>query len=303
MKHLLSLVILAISHLATSAQNTVTDSSATCIAYWKKGEEKVFLINHKKEKLKDGVRQSGEDIHYEAHLTVKDSSAAGYTIEWTNRNYSSPTNNPMVKGMNFLYNDLHFLYKTTEAGAFVELVNWEEVRDFYVNLAALSVPRDNDTAQEIMNKTKAMFSSREAVEAAMIPEIQLLHLPYGYEFSTQKQVGETTLPNLFGGDPIPALQTIRITHLDPEAYTLAMTQEIDRANASAFLKDMFQRLGVTNTASTEEINRVLQSFEISDSREFTVGVQTGWLSQVWYQKVVKADTMKQLESYRIAEKK
>lgn len=303
MKHLLPLMLLIATHLTAAAQNTITDTSATCIAYWKKGEEKTFLVHHKKEKYDGTTALSVADIRYEAHLTVKDSTAEGYTIEWTNRNYSSPTNDPHVKGMNFLFKDLHYLYRTNEAGAFVELVNWEEVRDFYVNLATLSVPKDNDTAQEIMNRTKAMFASREVVEATLVPVIQLLHMPYGYEFSTQKQVGETTLPNLFGGDPIPALQSFRITELNPSAptYTMVMTQEIDKGNASSFVKDVLKKLGAPET--DEEISKVLTSFEVTDNREFTVQLKSGWLSKLSYRKVVKADAARQVESYQVMEKK
>jgi hypothetical protein len=305
MKKLLISLSLLLTCFNVFAQNKTTDSSATCVAYWKNGEQKVYLINRTREKYEGNELKSKFDYTCEAHIHIKDSTKEGYTIEWVNKNYQSPTGDPNIKAMNVLYKGLKFLYKTDETGAFKELVNWEDVRDFYINLAAFSIPKNNDTAREAFNKTKAMFQSREVVEASLIKEVQLLHIPYGYEFSTTGQNAQTTLPNVFGGNPIPAIQTIRISELKPGtgSFQIAMTQEIDKLNATSFVKDIIKMFGTPDPKTSEEIDSVLSNFEITDTRAFTVQVNSGWMSKVVYKQMAKADAMKQTETYTIVEKK
>ena len=258
------------------AQNRLTDSSATCIAYWKNKEKKVYVVNHIKEKQEGNAPLTRTSYTYEAHIAVMDSTGEGYTLQWQNRNYYSK-DEPGVAELNALFENLKVLYKTDGTGTFLELVNWEEVRDFYLDLARLSLPK-NDTADAIWEKTKALFQTRRAVEGTLIKDVQLFHTFFGSEYGTRKLTAETKLPNAFGGDPIPALQTVQITRLQKTSltYTVRTTQVIDQKNAMAMIKDIMKHFGAPEPKTMQEAETLLSNFNISDDAEMELQVKTGW---------------------------
>ncbi len=84
MKSLLTILFATISILGI-AQNVTTDTSVTCVAYWKKGEQKKFLIARSKENLDSGKLKSEGVFAYQAEVLIKDSSDKGYVIQWVFR--------------------------------------------------------------------------------------------------------------------------------------------------------------------------------------------------------------------------
>lgn len=300
MKKLISFCMFFAAGFTVAAQNRLTDTSATCVAYWKNKEKKVYVVNHAKEKKEDNKLQSQVAYSYEAHIIITDSTEEGYTLEWKNRNYQS--DDPNISYLNTFFKDLKFVYKTDGTGSFLELLNWEEVREVYLNLAMLSIPKDNDTAQAILEKTKALFGTQEAVENTLIKDVQLFHTFFGNEYGTRKQVVETTLPNAFGGQPIPALHSIQVTRLqkaDP-TYTVRATQEVDRINGATFINELMQHFGIPAAQNDKELQELFNNFGMNDETEMDLQINSGWPARLQFKRIAKMMNILQTETYHFS---
>jgi hypothetical protein len=300
-KYVLVIVLIDISVLSL-AQNTMTDSSATCISYWRKGEAKTFNIRHLKEKYVSGKLASRFSFSHIAHATVLDSTKTGFTVQWVfELAEAAKKANPLIGDSLPVYNGMKMVCRISEMGEFIELTNWEEVRDTYIRMTEIALPKDMDsTGKAIMEKTKALFATKQMTETALIREIRLYHLPYNSEFTKTPLRVKSTLPNPFGGDPMPAVQTYKITELNPQQdyFRLTIEQEIDQEGAEQILKGIFEKL-MPKTDTTIDIKKTLDSFEITDTNEYKVIASTGWIKRIFFKRKVKNADIIQTDSYLI----
>lgn len=119
-KHLFLSFFIVLS-LGLYAQNTYTDSSVTCVAYWKKNDVRAFTITKQEEKNLDQARSEVKLIAYDVTIRVLDSTKEGYKLEWKQGNVR-------IKGMDSVSNALagkllsgvKFIYSTDDIGSFKE---------------------------------------------------------------------------------------------------------------------------------------------------------------------------------------
>ena len=290
------------------SQNRFTDSSATCIAFWKNGETRMLQIKHGKEKYDSSVLTSKTVVTYEAHLKIIDSTTDGFTIEWIYKNFKSTNiDDKSIAGMNTIMEGLKILYKTDDVGSFSELLNWKEVRDFSFNTIehTISSKSENKITNAALNQLKAMFQSKENIEAVLIREIQLYHTPYGTEYNIRGETIETELPNISGGAPFPAIITVKLNTLDlkNDFCNVSLNQIIDKGKAGPIIVDLLKRLGGSNGKEADVSNKDIEDMEISDSNEFTYSIKSGWLSKIIYKRTATIAAMKQIETYEITKSK
>lgn len=301
-------LLLLISTFCSIAQNRVTDTSATCIAFWKNGEYRILQITHGKEKYDSTKLKSNTSITYEAHIKIIDSTTNSFTIEWIYKNFSSSDlNEQSLAGVNTIMEGLKIIYKTNDLGSFSELLNWQEVRDFYFNTLekSLSSNPENKETNTAMNQVKAMFQSKESVEAVLIREIQLYHTPYGTEYTLSGETIETVLANISEGPPFPAKITIKLNELNPEKdyCNVSLNQTIDKEKAGSIIIDLLKRLAGSSTKDADINKKDIENMEISDLNEFVYSINTGWLFKVIYKRTATISNTKQIETYEITEKK
>lgn len=286
------------------AQNTVTDTSATCVAYWQKGAVKTFSITHRKEKQQAGKPVTQSVVSYDAYLRIIDSTQAGYTIEWTQQNYRSEGVDPQTMALtNSLMQGLKIIYKTDDIGTFKELVNWKSIRDFWIGKMEASVDKSDKNAVEAMKKTKALFQSKESLEAVLIREIRLYHMPYGVEYTYKGQQVEILLPNITGGEPFPATIHLQLTEINPskDACHIRMVQTLEKEKGRALLIAMLQKLFAAQLGDSD-IEKEIKVLEMTDTNEFDLTLSTGWLSKASVKRMVNIGGVTQVETYNIIEK-
>jgi hypothetical protein len=300
MKYLLCVLFAFTGYLAFS-QNADKDSSANTIAYWKKGEHKVLSIVHSKETFSQGKLKSTFSIGYNADILVLDSTASGYTLQWT---FSLPEKtikeNPSVVGSLPVYEGMKMVFKTSQVGAFLELSNWQEVKDAYIKMMEISLPEKLDSAaQAAIDKSKELFNSKEMVEASLIREIQIFHSNYGYKFTKSEIKAETELANPFADEPLPAIQTFRISELNPgqDYFKLIIEQEIDKKGATKFFENFLKKMKFDNSTIESETKKMLSSFEIKDHSEYQFILSTGWLRKIDFTRSAKNAETNQIDSY------
>ncbi|MBK7376256.1 MAG: hypothetical protein IPJ02_12040 [Chitinophagaceae bacterium] len=299
--------LLLVSAYNSHAQNRITDTTATCIAFWENKETHVYHITHIKEKSESGKTKTKAEASYEAHIKIIDSTADGFTVEWVYKNFTAPGQpETVLSSLNTLMEGLKVVYKTDDVGSFSELLNWQEIRDFSIGNYELAIKNKNQDKEFVaaLNQVKAIFQSKENIENLLIKEVRLFHSPYGMEYSTQGMVTETKLPNALGGEPFPATITFRAEEInkDNDHCKVIMNQEIDKRKAGPIIAAMLKKLSPSPIRDEETMRKQVKDMEISDLNEFTYAISSGWLKKIRFKRVSSLGNLKQTETYQFIKK-
>jgi hypothetical protein len=302
MKMILGLLTLFFSFSGYS-QSAAKDSSVNCVTYWRLGETRTYSIIHEK----SSVNESGNIVPfrfaYLAQVSVIDSTSNSYTIKWK---FQLPEEykmmSPRIVDSLPVFNGMEMIYKVSEMGAFLELLNWEEVRDTYFRQMDMSMSKNRDsTAAATLAATKKMFSSKQMVEATFIKEIRLFHEPYGYKFTMAGASAETQLPNPFGGEPFPAHQIYKLTALDKvkNSFTLVFQLNIDKGNVNKLIDPILKNMNIIKDAEIDKAEKG-NSYDLQDYSEYHVVSSTGWISRLLYKRTMSIGKTWQSDSFTIA---
>jgi hypothetical protein len=305
---ILTLVILTTFSGNSAAQNRTTDTSATCISFWKNKEAKVYQIRHSKEKFNTTKGNIKSEATYEAHIKVTDSTAEGFRIEWVYKNFKvAGISDNSINSLNAILEGMKIVYKTDDVGIFTELVNWEAVRDYalsnYEKIVAKAA--ENSEFAAALKQVKAIFQSKENIEALLIREVQLFHSPYGVEYTLTGVVTETELPNVTGGAPFPASVTIKLEELNTKMdyCKVSLNQIVDKGKAGPIMAALLKKLAGSQKVDEEEIKKQAKDLEISDLNSYNYALSSGWVNNLVYKRIANVGISKQIEIYEITAQK
>lgn len=289
-----TLILLSFS---VHSQNIPTDSSVTCVAYWKKGDTRQIFITKTLQKWKKGSVTESGTARYKAILRVLDSTSTGYKMEWT---YVKPDGADNAgAGLEDLFFNQKIIYTTDDVGIFDSLANYQQILKLVeasIDLLKKQSVKKPGT-DSVMEIVKSVFNSRESIENFLLQEINLLHSPYGTEYLLAKQNYPTALPNIFGGEPLPAILSLyKISHdLKKDQARLAIDQELDQQAGAQLIRDMIKKF-----TSGEELDEDLPSaLIVSDHMEFDMQLSTGWMQRVHMTREVKYGDSRKREVYEI----
>jgi hypothetical protein len=280
------------------AQNVTTDTSATCVAYWSKGDVKKFLVTKTSVKYQAGKETERTEGTYETVMTVKDSTEKGYTIEWQCKPVKAGNTNSPGDVVNVLLDQLKIIYTTSETGAFESLINYEEVKKSIQESTKLILGNVNQTPEikKVVQQIMTAFESREAIENVILREISAYHSPYGIEYSSRNpQVAGAELPNIFGGDPIPATLTLALAKLDEpkDLAVISIDQKIDKGKAGDFIREVFIKLGAP--ADVVNDDKKFGSIDIHDNYQYDLTLSDGWIKKVVSKREIKLMDMRKVD--------
>jgi hypothetical protein len=195
------------------------DSTAQAIGYWDKKEKQSYTVSTEKYKVNGNDTTHREFIQYDIDVTVTDSTATSYTIEWLYKNIQVKGGEKLVQKLASISENLNVVIKTNEMGVFQEVVNWKDVQRAIKE--ALSVLKkefkDVPKIDALLNPIEARFISKEGIEANAITEIQQYYTFHGARYTLNEELSaKIQLPNNFGGSPIDADLTLRLDELNPD---------------------------------------------------------------------------------------
>lgn len=282
------------------AQNKVTDTSATIVGYWQKGDKAKLSFTQTKERYKNGQLGSRGSSTCMIDFLVADATENSYTIHWKygNIKLSETSPNPQVDKLSKLTEGITLVYQTDEMGTFKELLNWKEVQKIVYD-AVDSVGRQVNKGEmnAILSQLKNVYASKESIEQIVIRDVQLFHSLYGGDYVLkQKLVADTELPNFLGGEPFPAILTIEMTELKPrDKYCkVQILQTINKEKATKLISDFVEKLSAGKSKET-----VIPAIGISDFNEFEVELNKGWVLRAFYKRIAEAENIKNIETYEI----
>jgi hypothetical protein len=129
--------------------------------------------------------------------------------------------------------DMKVIFKTDELGAFTEVVNWKEIRD-YIQKATTSLSKEFAVILEmdkLLKQIAVTYSSKEAVESAAIKDIRQFHTFHGAKYKLGEVLkGQLKVPNLLGTEPFDSDFTIYLSEINEadNNFIMRATQEVNK---------------------------------------------------------------------------
>ncbi len=254
------------------------DSKISFVAYWSVGDSYDYKVFKTTQQWSDDKLVKDQHNNYTAKFTVLEETDSSYIIKWTyetnlGNNYDIPEvyNDKLSK-----YNISEIIYKTSELGEFIEILNWNEISEFMNTLfdeMILLMADDDEVKKKALISAllpiKQIYSSREGLEQLAFKELQYLHFPLGLEFDVNEPMTyDDELPNMFGGEPISAIANIMFDYIDYEEKYCSLKHEIsiDPNGTKEFLRQFFIQMKFDEN----EINKALETavIRIDDRNTF-----------------------------------
>lgn len=290
-KNTLLLIVFLIIYLNIFAQK---HKQISFIAYWNLGDTYTYQITKVKLKQKNNIPTENNIRTYKATFEVIDSTNSEYTIKWTLDNFSTNELNIPVeileKTSQYSLNEV--IYKTTETGVFIEIVNWQEIAE-YMNASFNSIIQYFVTEKGISKESfeKSLyplmntFTSKEGIEQVLLKEIILFHTPMGYMYDTNKKIKyKDLLPNVFGGPHLNANGVMFFKNIDTSysRCTIINELEINNNDAKKFLKDFMLRIGINELEVNKSIKK--SSLKIKDRKTLDYFYYPGIPNKIEYKR-------------------
>jgi len=185
-------------------QISVKDSTVQVIGYWEKQETQSYDVSYEKFKIKNKDTISREIMKYEVDIKIIDSTENSYTIEWFYKNYSIDTENELVRKLTSITNDISVKIRTDELGAFIEIVNWEEVRDYLTKVTEnlKDELKDVPNYEKIIANVMSIYSTKESIEANAIKDAMQFYHFHGLKYKLGEELeGKLETVNNYGEKP------------------------------------------------------------------------------------------------------
>lgn len=288
------LLILALSLLSGVAQCQINseDNSVQIIAFFDKGEKQTYDFLYEKAKVKGTDTTTTVKVKYKVDITVVDSTATSYTIEWKYRDYHIDNADLMTKKLLAMYEGLVIRFTTDELGSVTAFENWEEIRDHNKKMMdiVLGDLKNDKTIRAIMEK----FMTREVIESSMTKDIAMFHSFHGIGLSMDEVIEEEIEEESpLGGKPIKSAITLELEQIDVENsdFIVKFYQSFDSSAIGDIMTSVVGEFIDTIPADvTEKMNEA--------SLEDYLGAQiheSGWLITAYYERVITIDDMTGIE--------
>lgn len=249
----LILLLLATSLTTIStAQINLKDSSVQTVGYWDKKEKQVYSVITDKFKVRAKDTVSRARLTYDVEITVIDSTAKSYTLEWAYSNFKSTSTDKLRKKAEQAPQGLKILVKTDEMGSFEEVLNWKEVRDHMLRSTDLMRAEfgSDKNFDIVMKEIEKLYATKENVEAIAINDIQQFYMFHGGKYTKGEPAeGRIEIPNVFGGKPFDAEVYIYLEEInnDESNYILRYEQSVDEkqlmAAATEYVTNIAKKIG------------------------------------------------------------
>jgi len=300
-KELITILLLAIG-MTSFGQINMADSTAQVISYWEKGEKQNYSMTAEKIKIKGSDTTIREMTTYNVEITVINNNEKTYTIEWLYKDIKSNSQNPIVQKLMNITKDMKVVFKTDEFGAFIEVVNWKEIKE-YIQKEVSTLRKDFKEIQEMDNVIKQIettYSTKEAIESASIKDIQQFHSFHGAKYKLGDVIkGQIKVPNLYGTEPFDSDFSLSLDEIN-EADNNFIIRSTQQVNIEQLTNATFDYL--TKMAKTMNIEP-LKREELKDLKNETLTATrmhgTGWVVYSVQTTTITSDNVTNIEERTI----
>ncbi|WP_397447259.1 hypothetical protein [Polaribacter sp. R77954] len=298
MKNKIAIILVLLLSIKTYGQISLKDSTVQVIGYWSKLDKQSYDISFEKLKIKNKDTIARELIKYEVDLKVIDSTPNSYTTEWHYKNFEIDTDNKLVKKLTSISNDISVLIKTDEFGSFMEVINWQNVRD-YLNEVSEKLKTElkhiPNSAQIIENVMK-IYSSKKSIEANAIKDAIQFYNFHGVKYKLGEEIsGDLKVSNNFGGKPFDTKVKFSLDEINAEDGNsiIRMKQVVNSKQLTNETYNYLKKIGTFGKNIPK-----LKNFPSLTNETYTasrIHGETGWVIYSIETKEVKAENTTNIE--------
>lgn len=255
MRKILTAGLMLLLIMRVNCQIYTADSTTQVIAYWDKDEKHTYIISNEKLKIQGGDTITRDFTKYEVDITIRDSTKNGYLINWFYHDYKVETDNELIIKLSSIIEDMNVQIKTDDLGVFVEVVNWEEIRDFIFKgtLMLKQELKDIPNIEKVIIQMENMYNSKQTIEASAINEIIQFHYFHGLEYKLLEEYSyDNKLTNMFGGEPFNAKVNYWLDEInyDDNNAVYRMHQSVDSVQLTNETFDYLTKMAATMQTPT-----------------------------------------------------
>ncbi len=250
MVKILAFIILILMSVRLHSQINLNDSTAQVIGYWDKDEKQSYVVTQEKYKIKGSDTTSREVYKYVVDISVVDSTADSYVIDWFYRDHEFHSENELLNKLSSIMEDVTVRVKTNELGVFQEVLNWEDVREcIFKGTRLLAQETKNIPNMDLLiRQLENTYSTKASIELGAISEMQQFYTFHGakYEFG-QEYNADMKVANLYGGEPFDTKVTVWLDEINSEDnnFILRMIQVVDPEQLTAAVFDYLTKMAET----------------------------------------------------------
>ena len=197
--------------------------------------------------------------------------------------------------------DLSLLYNVDKISGQAELVNWQEVQamiqkdyDNVLTLIHKVAPETNEYTATVFGNIKALFETKESIEAAMMNEIDFILEPFQNDFifgDTVVHINRSENP-FKPTDSITQITKLYLANFDSEKSTCEIHKTID-LNLTEFKQMMTDMmLKFVDAENEEEVIKMKNEIDLLDFKVHNRTAMTYDMNTTWPLKVVKEYNVK-----------
>jgi len=219
MRTFIFLQFIFIFSIQTNGQINVKDSTVQVVGYWDLNEKESFQVSYKKYRIKESDTTFVVVSNYDVDITIKDSTANSYEIEWFYKNYNIKSENKIIKRMSKIAENMSVIIKTDEFGAFVEVKNWKEIKEYIDNIinSWKKEFKDFQNIDKIIERTSIIYNSKEAIESNAIKDILQFYTFHGGQYLLNETLtGNLFVRNNYGGKPFDTKVEVTLDEINFE---------------------------------------------------------------------------------------
>lgn len=234
-------------------QINMADSTVQVIGYWDNNEKQLYEVTHEKFRVQSFDTTAREFLKYVVDVTIVDSSANSYTIDWFFHDYDFQTDNELLKKISSIAEDMTVTIRTNELGAIREVVNWKEIRDYIYKGTKMfkKETKEIPNMNKLIKQIESMYSSKESIEAAAIKEIRQFYIYHGGKYKLGEEINASMkVGNLYGDEPFDADITLSVDDINSDDNNSIIRME-QTVNSEQLTKTTFDYL--TQMASTLQV--------------------------------------------------
>lgn len=263
-RNIVSLLFICFS-LSLFAQINDADSTVQVISYWDKNEKQTYLITSTSIKVENDVDTTeNEVISYKIDVEVIDSTENSYTIKWTG--YDIETAGIEDKVMEEIVkatSNYEIIFKVTEMGEFVELLNLEDIKKEYEKAFKLIREgyKDLEGIDLVIDAVERNLLTDEVIITGSTELINHFHMFHGMKYKLGEEINAVVpKPNALGGEPFDAHMTVLLDDIDVEndLYIMRMWQNVDEKQLTDAVIQFYQNL-TKEFGVDEEVGEILGS--------------------------------------------
>ena len=157
----------------TSGQINMADSTVQVIGYWDKNEKQTYIVTNESYKVENSDTSSRDFYKYVVDITVVDSTADSYTIDWFYHDYDIHTENELIKKLSAIGEDMTVTIITDGLGVLKEVKNWKAIRDYIFKGTKMLKKEAKDIPKfyKVIKQLEDLYKTKESIETAAIKEI------------------------------------------------------------------------------------------------------------------------------------